>query len=317
MRAESSVTRASRRRRARSALRELASRARAARLFIPLVRMRELSERLVARHELARVRGEAVHLSPAAWGVLVEAHRRGQAELLSDALELSLWSSIEGRAFARDGLVAPREAAWRIRLEAELGAALELDMPFPAELLACGLLAREAWPGPGELARAAAKLEAGARSLLDRTRAELFEAPEGRGAAAGRALLRRGLGYGGCTLRDHGLLHRALALAAEARGELELALSYHERGVALAPCPRASLATFVLGLELDRRRATEVAWRSLEASWRGSEALAAPLRDRLWRELFEGRRSRGVLVPRRVASAARRELEGRVPGADE
>jgi len=304
MNLEHTDTPATRRRRAAltEILQLLSSRAHAAELFVPFERLHGLSERLLARREFERLidRRCRPSLEPAAWEELVLAHRRAQARLLGEAVELVLWRSLEGRAWAGPSLTAPCHEAWMSDASAELERALYDGVRVDGELLACCLLEPHQWSGVRELARAAARLEPCRRSQAAELRAALVEPVGETTLVALDALLREEL-----PLAERGRLHEAAALFHERRGDLDEALDHYERALATCPGARISLAAWTLAVELDSDPARELAWRALTSTWRGEQLIGPACEGRLWREFCERR----ALFGPRISDATRRACE--------
>jgi hypothetical protein len=262
-------------------------------LRAPASAPRALDPEVLVRRARERVRPE---LYPEAERELLAIHREEQAALLADAAELAMAARPQGLL-----LVAPRPvdlADWRRRCAAEVGLALEGGVEVDGDLLACSVLGAGAWPGPAELAAAAARLAPGAAAELRLGRAL---AAEGRHAEGRRCL----------SALDGSLLPLAAQLESlrlradldHARGAFGGALRRLRRVLALGRGVESALALLALAEELDREPERELASERLADSGASRGAarralaaleerrlvlgrpLAAPVRGRLLREL--------------------------------
>lgn len=225
---------------------------------------------------------------------LSRVHVAIQARLLRQAAELCLARDATARLWTAAG-PRPDAANWRRAADEEVRLALADRRRVDGNLLACHLMPRDAWPPAEVLARAARRLTPGPTSelLFARTR---YAAGHRREAESRY----RAIACGGRLL--NGRVHEAVAAAAEARGELRVALEHNLVARALGAGPRAESAAFVLACVLGERRLALQLADELDA--RESDRRAAPREHaRMLRELAARWRARGV-APRPAPTTA-------------
>jgi hypothetical protein len=248
--------------------------------------------RLVADLE-ARLANALCGWMPAEWAAvhtrcedhLSRVHVAIQARLLRRAAELCLARQAEGRLWTASA-ERPDAAAWRRAVETELRLALADRRRVDGHLLACHVMPRDHWPPAEVLARAARRLVPGptAELLFARTRYAAGHRLEAESRY--RSIARSGRWL-------NGRVHEAVAAAAEARGELRMALENNLAARALGAGMRAEAAAFVLACVLGERQLALQLADELES--RETDRRAAP-RDhaRIVRELAARWRSRGA-----------------------
>lgn len=214
-------------------------------------------------------------------------HRRAQGRLLREAAEMSLARDRDGRLWTA-AADRPDAARWRREVEAETAAALADGRPVDGNLLACRVTARGDWPDAEVLARAARRLTPGVRSELLFARARFAGGHRLEAEARYLALSRTRRFANGST-------HEAAAAAAEARGDLRVALDRNLVARALGAGVRAEAAAFVLACVLGERHVAARLAEELEA--REPERLAAPRSHaRIVREIAARWRARSAVA---------------------
>lgn len=216
---------------------------------------------------------------------LARVHRSAQGRLLRQAAELVLSRDRDGRLWTA-GADRPDAARWRREVEAEAAAALADGRPVDGNLLACRVTDRRDWPDAEVLARAARRLAPGDRGELLFARARYAGGHRREAEARYVALARAGRVARGAT-------HEAAAAAAEARGDLRLALDRNLVARALGAGVRAESAAFVLACVLGERHVASRLADELEA--REAQRAADPrAHARVVRELAARWRSRSI-----------------------
>jgi hypothetical protein len=175
-------------------------------------------------------------------------HRIEQADLLYEAIELLLESSLEGRLLAPKVGVPADEHAWRRRCAEEIGCALDTGVTLPGELLACAMQAQGDWQSPLELVRPLLRLRSITRHRALVVRVLLVA---GRSRAAYRLLARFDLAR--LDSRSRAELLMALAVDTERQGRDPEAQELFERAGTCGAGPGASLGAARVALQSGRR----------------------------------------------------------------
>lgn len=216
---------------------------------------------------------------------LSRVHVAIQGRLLRQATELCLARESDGRLWTAAAL-HPDAAQWRSQVEDEIQLALIDRRRVDVHLLGCHLMSRDKWPPAEVLARAARRLVPGPTSELLFARTRFAAGHRAEAETRYRSIARHGRLLSG-------RVHEAAAAAAEARGELRVALEHNLAARALGAGMRSESAAFVLACVLGERALALQLADELEA--REGERRAAP-RDhaRMVRELAARWRARGT-----------------------